>query len=66
MGVEVQVQDAVLVGQCSLGPLVAHVDLLCVVGQALVVLHILVQRIAVVTCKSTQCSTLALRAVCKV
>lgn len=50
MGVEVQVEEAVLVCQGPLGPLVAHVHLLRVVGQALIVPDVLVQRVAVVTC----------------
>lgn len=46
MGVEVELQSTVLVRERSLGPLVVAVQGSCVVGQPLMVMDVLVQRLS--------------------
>lgn len=52
MCVEVKLQDLVLVGDGPLGSLVVAVQGLSVVGQALIVVDVLVQRVSILTCRN--------------
>jgi hypothetical protein len=49
---EVKLQDLVLVGDGPLGSLVVAVQGLGVVGQALIVADVLVQRVSMLTCRN--------------
>lgn len=50
MSVELQVKEAVLMRDRSLGSLMSVVHQVCVVGQSLIVANVLVQRVAIVPC----------------
>lgn len=50
VSVKLQMEKLVLVSQRPLGPLMLAVHQLCVIGQALIVKDVLVQRVSVVPC----------------
>lgn len=50
VSVKLQMEELVLVSQRPLGPLMLAVHQLCVIGQALIVKDVLVQRVSVVSC----------------